>query len=266
MRVPAFVFAVAVASVAPLAVAIPVQIQVTFENLAPQNSLAFAPLRFGFSNGTFDAFNVGSAGFLLGFPSIADAPIVTVAEGGSGSTWFPAFAAAEPNANTGSLTGPTGGPFVPGASNSAIFNVDTANPFFTFASMVVPSNDQFIGNDDPDEYRIFDDAGNLILTSIVQLNREIWDSGSELDIPANAAFLVNGINDQRVNENGVVLFDSDLSVFNGLQTAAGYNFNSSLLTANRPIGRISFAVIPEPAAGLTLLPAAILLMSRRRAR
>jgi hypothetical protein len=83
------------------------QIRITVENLAPANSFALAPFRFGFDNGTFDSFDNNQTAFLLGAPSIAEAPIVTIAEGGSGSTWFPAFGAAEPNANLGSLFGPT---------------------------------------------------------------------------------------------------------------------------------------------------------------
>src|SRR5262245_46540926 len=76
-----------------------VQIRVTVENLAPANSVSLAPFRFGFGNGTFDSFNNNQPAFLLGAPSIAEAPIVTIAEGGSGSTWFPAFQSAEPNAD-----------------------------------------------------------------------------------------------------------------------------------------------------------------------
>src|SRR5688500_19151402 len=53
------------------------------ENLAPTNSISFAPLRFGVGSGTFDTFDAGQAAFLLGQPSIATAPIVTIAEGGS---------------------------------------------------------------------------------------------------------------------------------------------------------------------------------------
>lgn len=64
----------------------PVELRVTVRNLAPANSVAFAPLRAGFHNGTFDAFNNGQAAFLLGEPTVASAPITTIAEGGSGST------------------------------------------------------------------------------------------------------------------------------------------------------------------------------------
>lgn len=259
-----FVVAVLVAQ----AVALPthaanVQVRITVENLSPANSVSLAPFRFGFGNGTFDAFNAGSAGFLLGQPSIAEAPIVSIAEGGAGTTWLPGFQAAEPGANVNSLTGP-GGPFLPGQSNSAVITVDTNNRFFTFGTMVVPSNDHFLGNDDPREYEVFDASGNLRLTTIEQGVDEIWDAGSETENPANAAFLPGiGVNAQRENENSVVQFNfADLVAFNGLPTAGGYNFDSSLLTATSPLLRVSFEIIPEPATGI--LAALALCGVRRR--
>jgi hypothetical protein len=229
-----------------LAHAVVLPLRVTVENLAPANSVSFAPLRFGFGNGSFDTFNEGQAAFLLGQPTIAQAPIVTIAEGGSGSTWFPAFASAEPNSNRDSVTGPTG-PFTPGSSNSAVFSIDTANRFFTFGSMAVPSNDYFVGNDSPTRYPVFDANGTLILTSILQEARDIWDAGSETENPANAAFLVNGNNDLRKDENGVVTHDfAGLSIFNGQTTAAGYVFDSTSLSADTDVFRVSFEVVPEP--------------------
>lgn len=161
-----------------------VEVRVTVENLAPANSVSFAPLRGGFHNGSFDAFNNGVA---------ATDPIVSIAEGGSGSAWFPAFAAADPGAVLGSVFPNPAGPLVPGASGSARFTLDTAlNAFFTFASMVVPSNDLFIGNDSPVRHRLFDDAGNLLIYSITQFGRDVWDAGSEALDPANAAFVAGG--------------------------------------------------------------------------
>ncbi len=238
-----------------------VQIRVTVENLASANSVALAPLRFGFGNGTFDTFNNGQVAFNSGDVSMA--PIVTVAEGGSGSKWLPAFAAAEPTANIYSLTGP-GGPFLPGQSNSAVFSVDTANRYFSFGSMVVPSNDRFIGNDDPKEYAIFDANGNLVNNTIVEKGSDVWDAGSETDNPLNAAFLAIGNNDLRENQNGVVGFNNDFSAYNGLTTAAGYTFNAGLLGGNDNLVRITFAVVPEPATPAVLALAGLTALRRRR--
>lgn len=246
-----------------------VQLKVTAENLAPENSVSLAPLRFGFGNGTFDAFDNGQAAFLLGYPSIAQAPITTIAEGGSGSNWFPAFAAAEPNANTGSVVGTSGNagpPLTPGEASSTLIEVDTANQFFTFGTMVVPSNDFFLSNDSPTEHQAFDASGNLLINSITLTASDIWDAGTETENPANAAFLVVGTNSQREDENGVVHFNfSELSTFDGLVTAEGYSFDSSLLSANTEVLRISFEVVPEPGtAAMSLLASAGLVLGFRR--
>jgi hypothetical protein len=234
------------------------QIQVTVENLAPTDSITFAPLRVGFNNGTFDSFNEGET---------ATAPIISVAEGGSGSDWFPAFAAADSTATLGTVA--NGGPLLPGGTASAVFDVDpSVNRFFTFASMVVPSNDFFIGNDDPMEYELFDANGNLLINSITQTSDEIWDAGSEAFDPNNAAFLVNGDNSLRTPQNGTVQFNfSELAGFDGLETAAGYTFTSGL-TAGQDIYRISFtAAVPEPSsAALAGFGLVGFVMRRRRKR
>ncbi len=233
-----------------------VQVRVTVQNLAPANSVSFAPLRVGFHNGTFDAFNNGQT---------ATAPIISIAEGGSGSDWFPAFAAAEPNATLGSVVPSPAGPLLPGATAFADFAVDPAvNPFFTFGSMVVPSNDHFIGNDNPMQYALFDANGNLNITSISQFGRSVWDNGSETEDPANAAFLVGGVNANRVPQNGVVNFNFDrLDTFNGLTTAAGYTFNRQF-GANDEIYRISFQVVPGPGSASLLALGGLLAARRRR--
>ena len=225
--------------VAGAAQAAVVDVRVTVQNLAPTNSVSFAPLRVGFGNGSFDAFANGST---------ATAPIISVAEGGSGADWFPAFASADPGAVLGTILPNPAGPLLPGQSGSAVFTVDTsANQFFTFAAMVVPSNDYFIGNDSPTQHQLFDGAGNLTLTTITQLGRDIWDAGSEVDGAFGAAFLQGSSNDDRIADTGVVEFDfADLSLFNGLTTAAGYVFDSQL-TADTAIYQISFEIIPAPA-------------------
>jgi hypothetical protein len=259
MRTSAQIGVVAIVGAAGLAgtgvaSAAPVEIRVTVESLVSANDVSFAPLRLGFHNGTFDSFNINEA---------ASPAIVSIAEGGSGSAWFPAFAAAEPNATLGTVGG---GPLVPGATASATFVVDpTVNRFFTFGSMVVPSNDHFIGNDNPQGYRLFDATGQLQVAAISQFGRDIWDAGSEVTDPMNAAFLAIGNNALRTPENGVVNNDIDeLNAYNGLQTAAGYTFQRQFGAADE-VYRITFEVVPAPAAG-GLLGVAALFAGRRRRR
>jgi hypothetical protein len=258
----AVVLAAVLPAAAPAAI---LNVTVTIENLAPADSISFAPLRLGFHNGTFDAFNNGE---------VAGSAIISIAEGGSGLPsplvpgpgWFEAFAAAEPQAVLGSV----GGALLPGATASDTFLVDTSvNPFFTFGTMVIPSNDFFLGNDSPTAFQLFDAAGNLLITAIDQRADDIWDAGSELFDPAAAAFLVGGNNDLRTPQGGVVNFNfTELSGFDGLTTAAGYVFDSQL-AAGTEVYRITFTVqsVPEPASvGLVGLGVAGLAAARRLRR
>jgi len=234
-----------------------IAVTVTIENLAPVNSVSFAPLRLGFGNGTFDAFNQGQS---------AGAAIVSVAEGGSASAWFPAFSAAEPSATLGSV----GGALTPGSTASSTFLVDSAiNRFFTFGTMVIPSNDLFLGNDSATDFQLLDANGNLLISSIVQRASAIWDAGSEAADPANAAFVVGGTNSLRTSQNGVVGFSfNELSAFNGLTTAAGYGFDFSALARDTDVYRISFSASPVPEPNTLGLMACALLpvgwLGRRR--
>jgi hypothetical protein len=60
----------------------------------------------------------------------------------------------------------------------------------TFASMVVPSNDAFIGNHDPWAIELFDAAGNFKGKQVITVpGSMVWDAGTELNTEMDAAFI-----------------------------------------------------------------------------
>ena len=70
--------------------------------------------------------------------------------------------------------------------------IDIINPaayqYLTFASMIIPSNDGFFGNEAPDAYQVFDDDGNFTGDiEIVITGADIYDSGTEVNNGSGAA-------------------------------------------------------------------------------
>ena len=100
-------------------------------------------------------------------------------------------------------------PFAPGMSRSVTVTVDASDPknrFMSFASMVIPSNDAFIGNDDPKAYPLFDAEGSFVGQSIRRMGSEVYDAGSEVndEQPEHTAFFGQMTPDSGEAEDGVI--------------------------------------------------------------
>ncbi|MEL6816982.1 MAG: spondin domain-containing protein, partial [Cyanobacteria bacterium J06598_3] len=87
--------------------------------------------------------------------------------------------------NHGQLDGQIGqAPIAPGATVRSSITVDGSQDnaaYFSYASMVLPSNDFFVANGDPLEHRIFDDLGNFIGAEFYILGNEVLDAGTEVN-------------------------------------------------------------------------------------
>ena len=131
--------------------------------------------------------------------------------------------------------------------------------------MIIPSNDAFIGNDNPTAYSLFDGMGNFSGPLIVEiLGSNIYDAGTEVNNPSGgAAFSELGGTD--VTEANSIAMHGGLDDFIGTGTANSETILSAF-SADTVVARITISAVPEPNSMLLLglaLPAMSLLRRRR---
>lgn len=227
--------------------------------------VGFAPLFGAFHNGSYDTFNAGSA---------ASANLETLAEsGGPGGLVTDAS-----NAGADSMpvfgNNPSPPIFTPGGSNSAVFTVADGNGMFSYAAMILPSNDWFVGNDSAF------DASSLLGASIgTSLNIGIttfWDAGTELEdfafSPGNGLLGVTAAGtdaaDAGADQNGVISLVTATNPFSTFLNADGFDSmgadeNTFAFSGN--LATITLTVVPEPSTSLLgILAGASMLLRRRR--
>ncbi len=127
------------------------QVQVTIETVAPADGVFLTPLWVGFHDGSFDVYDRGAA---------ISAGLERLVEDGNTAPFSDEFTVGAPTGAQATLAGP-GGPIPSGDSASGIFDLDpSVHRYFSYASMVIPSNDAFVANGNPLAHRVFDPNGN----------------------------------------------------------------------------------------------------------
>lgn len=181
------VIGVVLAVAGPLAAQETANVVVKIESLVPENGVYFSPVWVGFHDGSYDSFDIGS---------LASLAIERIAEDGNNVHLTEDLMAATGGTGiTGVITSPGGFAglplFDPNETSEAEFTVvPKYNRFFSYAAMVVPSNDAFIGNHNPWAVELFDAAGNFTGKKIVTiLGSQVWDAGTELNTEMDAAFI-----------------------------------------------------------------------------
>lgn len=161
---------------------------VTVENAQPGRGVFLTPPWIGIHDGSFDTYDGGSVASV----PLGGNEIEALAEDGNNAPLTATFAALLPNApQVEGVAGPTG-PLGPGQRASVTLNVDpTADRYFSYASMVIPSNDAFIANGNPLAHQLFDSFGNFVGSSFIVSGDETNDAGTEVndEIASNVAFL-----------------------------------------------------------------------------
>ncbi|MCI0541364.1 MAG: spondin domain-containing protein [Verrucomicrobiales bacterium] len=212
---------------------------VTVENLAPPNGTYLTPMWVGFHDGTFDLYDLGAP---------ASMGIERIAEDGNVAPLSAAFAAS----GLGSVDGVLGGgPIAPGTSASTILNLDPNSPasrYFSYASMIIPSNDAFIANGNPLSFEIFDGSGAFLGANFIVLGSMVRDAGTEVndEIPANTAFFGQATPDTGVDENGVVHEHLGfLAVGSGGILDAPDFAAADFTTSGYQVARVTISAVPE---------------------
>jgi len=163
-------------------------ITVTVENLSPAGGVYFTPVWVGFHDGSFDLFDPGG---------LVSEGVERFAEDGDGAVLRMDFAvmAGAAGGMDDLITAPegfAGAPvFDPGDAGSIQVEVDSqTNRYLSFMSMVIPSNDAFMGNHNPRAIELFDAAGEFNGKQIITvLGSMVWDAGTELNTEMDAAFI-----------------------------------------------------------------------------
>ncbi len=241
-------------------------VTVTVENMLDTGNFSFTPVWMAMHNGGFDSYNGGELASL--FPGLEE-----LAEGGDTGPISTAFTNSPAGIAGGvqtTLVELNGAPvFGPGESNSVSFDVGdaTVNRYFSYASMIVPSNDLFVANGNPTRFEVFDAGGNYNgPVEILILGNQVKDAGTEVnDAFGGAAFSANG--GDSVDENVVIrsfFGDPDdqayLDSFIGTDTVDGGTITGSF-GPDDVVARIT--VTPAPAS-LAMLSLGGLCLTRRR--
>jgi hypothetical protein len=247
----------ALAAISALAVpSYALDVFVRIENLAPDNGTYLTPMWYGFHNGGFDAFDFGQG---------ASEGVERIAEDGN-----PMILMSEFDANGNGLTqGVLNdiGPIAPGARTEKTATINLNGRFFSYASMVIPSNDAFIGNDDAID--LYNGDGDFVGADFIVYGRTVWDAGTEVndEIPENTAFFGQASPNTGVLQGGVVdLHPGFLPVGSGGILDDDMFAAADFTADGYQVARITVEAVPEPTTLAALGLGALALMRRRQTR
>ena len=245
--------AVALCCVLSAAAAGAATLKVTVTNQQETGGLSLTPFFTAFHDGSFDTFDPGGR---------ASPYVELLAEEGDPSGALGAAASAGATAGVAAAPGGfPGAPVIePGESAELTIRVNPNDGrYLSFLSMVIPSNDLFVGNSNPLAYEIFDGAGAFTnIADIFLTTANVYDAGTEANTNLGAAF--NTAGGAPTDTADPIALAGDLGFLVGQGTPIG-----PVTNIGTPLASISVAQVPvPPAMALSLAGLGLLGFATRR--
>lgn len=171
-------------------------ITVTVKNNSETNGVFFTPFWFGLHDGNFDLYDRGEA---------ASQSLERIAEDGDTGAITAEFGASRPEGQQATVPSATGA-LAPGQSLQTTFKITDKEQqgFLSYASMVIPSNDAFVANGNPQALSLFDENGRFTPIKLVLAGTDVLDAGTEVNTEMDAAFFDQMAPDAGIPEGGTV--------------------------------------------------------------
>jgi hypothetical protein len=173
-------------------------VRVGIKNSALENGTFLTPFWVSFHDGVFDSYDLGEP---------ASAGLEQLAEDGDSTTLSQEFATIA-NGFDSVITNPggfAGAPlFDPSFASQQVFDLDSSNRYFSYAAMLLPSNDAFVANGNPKGHELFDENGRFNSLNINIAGSQVRDAGTEDNTESEAPFFNQSAPNTGVESNGVV--------------------------------------------------------------
>lgn len=249
------------------------EIVVQVQNLSPTNGFWLSPMWVGFHDESYALFEMNTRARIGG-------GLERLAEDANPWPLQAEFANDVPRGTSAVIEAPGGFGnlvlFGPGEKASVRLTVDPLTQrFMSYAAMVLPSNDAFIGNDDQRPIELFDERGVWLGDKAMEIGGcLIWDAGTELNTEKDAMFFNQAQPGAGIPTGHDIVKHAGLGSWRpygitalGATNDLGIYFDPDavdFIRDNRPVCLIT--VIPEPATVVLLAVGSVTLLIRRRRR
>lgn len=168
------------------------EVRVSLRNTSDTGGTALTPLFAGFHDNSFDVYDLGGT---------ASAGLEALAEDGNNAVITAELMAADADAQAINVAGPRG-PIAARELATATLMVDElSNNYLGVATMLLPSNDAFIGT--ANALKLFDEDGNFLGGQLVNFTGDrVRDAGTEVNTELDAAFINQTGPNTGITENG----------------------------------------------------------------